>query len=240
MFYPCLRDYIKEDMTSQIEAISKIFEEIKTESGKIFRDYDATLLQELAYSYYYERGKRPLKVLYAVRCKYVDWEDQTIVEGFFTNLGKVVYARYGRNLETIYNAYFLTDYKPLDNYSMTQERTPNLNYDTTTKRDTNTHVETSSKTKIVPFNERASTLTGESEGDSVTSESKDKNQIETGTKETGKETLTRSGNIGVTTSMQMLTQEVDGRKLDFWKLVFDNVDKVLLRNYYPQDCFIDL
>lgn len=238
-FYPCLYDYMKED-ASKINEVSNLFSKIANESEVIFADYDNELIAELAYSYYYERAHRPLKVLYYHYANSVDWEDSTSIAAFFTHLGKVAYSRYGDNWEKIYNVYFIEQYKPLENYSMLQERTPELTYGTTTTRKQDTKVDTSGKTKIVPFNSSASVLTGESEGDSETTEEKTKNEIEASSSETGKETLTRSGNIGITSSQQMATQELELRKLDFVKRVFADIDRVLLRDFVPYDDYFPL
>ena len=239
-FYPCLYDYIKDDFAT-IAATQAIFDKIKELSSHIFADYDNELLSELAFSYYYERAHRPLKVLYYQYAQnVVDWEDTDSITNFFEHLGKVAYSRFGDNWEKIYNVYFIEQYKPLENYSMLQERTPDLAYGTTTNRKQDTKVDTSGKTKVVPFNSSSSVLTGESEGDSETTEEKTKNEIESSSTETGKETLTRAGNIGVTTSQQMLQSELDLRKLDFVKRIFADIDRVLLRDYVPYDDYFPL
>jgi hypothetical protein len=235
--YPCLYDYIKEDFTL-IACVQSIFDEIQTESqtasGHVFEDYDAELKSELAFSYYFERAKRPLKVLYFQYCKNaVDWADTDSIKSFFTHLGKVAYSRFGANWESIYKAYFLTAYKPLENYDMEQVRTPLLDTTNTTTRKQETKVETSGKTSVVPFNSTTPTLTGESEGDSTTTEDKTKNEVEGTITERGTDTLTRRGNIGVMSSQRLLTEELELRKLDFVKRVFEDIDKVLLRSYMP-------
>ena len=237
--FPCLKDYIKDE-ASLIDCVASIFSTIKTLSGTIFDDFDNELFAELAYQYYYERGKRPLKVLYYHYCEAVDWTDSDSVKGLFSHLGKVAYNRFGENWEKIFDAYFVKVYNPLENYDMEQKRTPDLDYDTKVNRDQKTHVDTSGKTKVVPFNATESTLTGETEGDAETTEEALYNEINTHTDETGSDTLTRHGNIGVTTSQQMLQSELDLRRLDFQKRIFEDLDRVLLRNYFPYSAFYDL
>lgn len=232
--YPCLKDYFKDDY-NLYQHFSAIFSQIATLSGDIWEDFDNELFSEMGMEYYLERHERPLKVLYwhYLENGAVDFEDSTSIVAFMTHIAKVAYNRFGHNWEAIYEAYFLTQYKPLENYDMEQKRTPDLDYETKTNRDQKTHVDTSGKTKVVPFNASTSTLTGESEGDSETTESKLYNEIIAHTDETGTDTLTRHGNIGVTTSQQMLQSELDLRKLDFQKIIFRDIDKILLRNYYP-------
>lgn len=52
-------------------------------------------------------------------------------------------------------------------------------------------------------------------------------------KETGTETLTRHGNIGVTTNQQMITSEVEMRnKYEFYQLLMQDVDSVICLEIY--------
>lgn len=234
--YPALIDYIKND-DALIDTVSKIFETIKATSTAIFQDYDAELIDELGQQYYFEKRDRPLKTLYAHKCKGVDWATASEAEALFAHVGKVAYSRYGDNWERVHSAYFSAEYNPLENYDMEQVRTPDLNTNTTAKRKQETTVNTSGSTSIVPFNETEPTLTGKTSGDSVTTEDNTKNEIETDTNETGTDTLTRHGNIGVTTSQQMLQSELDLRKLDFIKMIFKDIDRVMFRNYYGRGEF---
>lgn len=238
--YPCLRDYVNDDMTI-VGLFSTIFSQIKTASGVIFSSYDSELLSEMGYQYYFERSRFPLKVLYYRYCEnssFVDWSDSTSITAFMTRIAKVAYARFGSNWEKIYNAYFVKTYEPLENYDMEQKRSPLLDTTNTTDRKQDTKVETSGKTKIVPFNETTSTLTGESEGSSDTTELKADNVITSKVEERGSDTITRHGNIGVTTSQQMLQSELDLRKLDFQKIIFRDLDRILFRDYIPVEHFL--
>ena len=238
--YPCFYDYMKEDI-SKIGNVEHLFRKIKDLSGTIFNNYDNELFSELGFTYYFERYKRPLKVLYHQYAKNaVDWEDDDSIKAFFEHLGKVAYDRYGGNWERIYTAYFLTAYSPLENYDMTQVRTPNLTYDTDNDRKGKSTTTTGNTTKVVPFNSTTETETGAVDGSVTTEELLADNHSDQTTTETGTDTLTRHGNIGVTTSQQMLQSELDLRKLDFIKLVFEDIDKVLLRNFYPIDGFFPL
>lgn len=45
-------------------------------------------------------------------------------------------------------------------------------------------------------------------------------------------TLTRKGNIGVTTSQQMLQSEIELRKTDFYKIVYEDIDNILTLKIY--------
>ena len=233
--YPCLKDFVKDD-PAIIDCFATIFDTIRTASTVIFQSFDNELLTEMGYTFYFVKATLPLTTLYFFYCKNtVDWTDDLSIKAFFAHLAKVAYARFGANWEKIYAAYFTAQYNPLENYDMEQQRTPYLKYQTSTKRTQDTKTETSGKTKIVPFNATTSTLTGETEGDSETTEENTDNQIDSSSSETGNEKLTRHGNIGVTTSQQMLEAEINVRNLDFQKRIFTDIGKIFFRNFFPSD-----
>ena len=68
--------------------------------------------------------------------------------------------------------------------------------------------------------------------DVETSGAKLDNEITKSTTHTGTETLTRSGNIGVTTSQQMLESEFKVRQYDFYKMIYNDIDSVLCLSIY--------
>lgn len=230
IFYPSLSDYIKE---ANISLVEQIFKQIATLSDDIFDDYSSDMFEELGDTFYYDNYRKPLKVLYYHRFKTLDVTDTPTAVAFFKHIGEVAYTRFGANWEAIYKAYFLTTYKPLENYDMEQVRTPLLDTTNTTTRKQDTKVETGGTTSVVPFNSTTPTQTGASTGESETTEEKTKNEIEGKVEERGTDTLTRHGNIGVTTSQMMLQSELDLRKLDFQKLIFRDIEKILFRDYWP-------
>ena len=229
MFYPALLDYIKPENAS---LMADIFSEIASLSDDIFSDYDSEMIIDLGENFYFDNYKKPLKTIYFHRFHDLESNNQTISD-LLKHVAEVAYKRFGANWESIYNAYFATEYEPLENYSMTQTRTPLLDTTNTTTRKQNTQVVTSGDTSIVPYNSDTPTLTGTSNGESTTTEAKDANEIETQINERGTDTLTRHGNIGVTTSQQMLQSEIDLRRLDFQKLIFNDIEKIMFRDYWP-------
>lgn len=70
--------------------------------------------------------------------------------------------------------------------------------------------------------------------DNYTTTGTEKNNIDINktVKSTGIEKLTRSGNIGVTTSQQMIESEISLRKLDIIKMIYFDIDKVITIPYY--------
>lgn len=166
---------------------------------------------------------------------------------------KVIHNRFASKWKHIWDA-LNTAYNPLENYSMLEERTPDITkertLDTTDERTpdltkttngTGT-TSTDSQTGIFGFNSAESNPSGTIDGnqtDTIT----DRTETETGTDtstqsgtitdtESGKETIERSGNIGVTTSQQMLQSEFEVRKYDFYKEIYKDIDSILCLKIY--------
>lgn len=70
--------------------------------------------------------------------------------------------------------------------------------------------------------------------DNYTTTGTESNNVDTNRtiKATGTEKLTRSGNIGVTTSQQMIESEISLRKLDIINMIYQDIDKVITIPYY--------
>lgn len=145
-------------------------------------------------------------------------------------IAKMVINRYLDNWLKIYDAYFNTDYKPLENYSMIESE----NY--TGKDATNTDLQTTnngtSDNNAYGFNTTA--IDGVKYGKTINDNTQDLkgDKDNNFTDKTFDRELTRSGNIGVTTSQQMLESELNLRKYDFYQQVFKDVDKILCSYIY--------
>lgn len=152
-----------------------------------------------------------------------DSEKQSLIRYLFaTNgFGSIIYNRYSIKWKKIWDA-LNTAYNPLENYSMEEKRTPDL---TKTTNGTGT-TSTDSQTGIFGFNSASSNPSGTIDGnqtDTIT----DRTETETGT-----DTTERSGNIGVTTSQQMLQSEFEVRKYDFYKEIYKDIDSILCLKIY--------
>ena len=173
-----------------------------------------------------------------------DIQRATTLNAFWTYVTYIIYNRFGYKWKKIYDA-LTTDYKPLENYNMFQKRTPDITredtYDTTDERTPNltTSGEDSAKTDvgIYGFNSTSGNNSTDSNGESSSSQSvtgTDTN-TKTGTitnTESGTEELERSGNIGVTTSQQMLESELKLREYDFYKTIYKDIDSILCLGIY--------
>lgn len=154
-----------------------------------------------------------------------------------SQLALIIYNRFIANWIKRWEA-LQAEYNPLENYSMLE----NLTDDDTTI----THGKTTTRTGSVEMTPEAVTTvessvyaydssvpspdakTVSTPTGSNTTEYNDLTDTEGGTTETthGYE-KTRSGNIGVTTSQQMLESELEIRKYDYYLSVFEDIDKVL-------------
>ena len=118
-------------------------------------------------------------------------------------------------------------YDPLANYDMEEKTTPDLTETVKTK----SNVRTTGSNKVYGFNSSTAVPATESEADTVTQGADTANQ-QTKTN-TGTNTLTRKGNIGVTSSVQLLEQELDIREnRNFFDMVFRLLDKQLTCGAY--------
>lgn len=230
--YPCLEDYLPIDINKIETTFKELFKYLQNENGTIWFAWDDTDFEEMAVTYYFRSFRKPLKTEWPYYFENnVDFTDNASIIAFCQRVATMVEGRFGSNLAHVWEAYFNTFYSPLENYDLNETRTPNITHESVTSRNTDTNVSTSAS--VVPFND--TTATKVNEGDSDTTESYTKNYANTSMVETGNETLQRHGNIGVTSSQQMLQQELDLRKLDFQELAFDCIDKVLFRSYMPID-----
>ena len=121
------------------------------------------------------------------------------------------------------NALF-SDYNPIENYNMTESSSGGKNIKVNTDMNTEEH-ETNS-------------YSGFDSDDFKNTTKSDKSGSTTGTKakneqaETENRSLRRSGNIGVTTSQQMIESEIKLREHNLLDIIYDDIDSILFLDYY--------
>ena len=156
----------------------------------------------------------------------------------FTELGSII-----SNLSEIYNneyttkvSLLLTDYNPIENYNSSETETTTTENATTTGNENTTTTTTNSTTensgdttnKVSPYdsenfnNDNNTTTTNTTTGNATdtTTINDTGNMSSNGT---SSRTLTRKGNIGVTTTQQMIESEYELRAKN---LVFEFLEKV--------------
>lgn len=152
-----------------------------------------------------------------------------------SKLASLVYNRFGEKWKKIYDA-LMTEYNPLENYSMEEERTPDLSFEDTenVNTDVTSERETHASNSYKGFNADVPALLNKTDGDetNTTTGASANNETHKVSTHTGTETLTRAGNIGVTTSQQMLESEFKVRQYDFYKMMYNDIDGVLCLSIY--------
>lgn len=153
-------------------------------------------------------------------------------------LTDVIFVKYGLKWNKLYDT-LVAEYNPIDNYNMVEVDTPNYENKIEGKQNSQIAISgTNGKTnKLYGFNSTEAIPVSTEEGSiaQTTSGRQDLNYQESTETRKGSKTLTRRGNIGVTTTQQMLESE---RRLWFWSLVeqaFEDVDEVLTSNYYIEE-----
>ena len=201
--------------------ITGIFHQLAT--NKTFDFISNENQEELDVDYYLSHsGNKFISNLYNNILEHYPNEDPLI------KLSKIIENRYKEKWIRIYNA-MVEKYKPLENYSMLEVETPNLEDHRVTKLDQDLINESDlndygfNSNNPVPVSHNVNKITG----------SGDKNKTDETINRTGTRTLTRSGNIGVTTSQQMLESEIKLRALyNMIEIIFNDVDKVLCLSIY--------
>lgn len=142
-----------------------------------------------------------------------------------------LYQRFGDKWTRLWEALQL-EYNVIENYSMTESES--RQDDTSRNRSINTDlaVEGTGENAADGFGFNSSTPVPQAETKGITSQrttgSADSNTEDETVGSTGSRELTRSGNIGVTTSQQMIASEFELRiKNDFYRLVYEDTDSVL-------------
>lgn len=204
----------------QIEGLSaddSLFTAIQT-AGSCFPDVTTAELQTLAEEYYVHSAKKRISPLFR------KWVNEAVdLTALINKVAGALVTRCGSNWKNIFVAYFKTTYKPLENYDMEEVETPYLIDQTDIS--TATKLTNTQENEVYGFNSETGV------DDSKTTITTEGNPLENTTKSktshTGNKKLTRHGNIGVTTSQQMLESELALRKLDFWEMVFKDIDRIL-------------
>ena len=158
-------------------------------------------------------------------------DDVIEISSIISNLSKVYENEYTAKVKVL-----LTDYNPIENYNSTETETTTSENATTTGNENTTTTTTNSTTensgvttnKVSPYdsenfsndNNTNSTNTSNVNGTDTTSITDTGNISSNGTTS---RTLTRKGNIGVTTTQQMIESEYELRAKN---LVFEFLEKV--------------
>lgn len=132
--------------------------------------------------------------------KLYDFDDTT----YLSKIADIFILRFADNLKRIYDA-LNVNYQPLNNYDMVEDE------------NVGSEIKTDLNNNYFGFN-----------GTSDDGEKVNKNSSTTsGDYEKNKRKLTRSGNIGVTSSQDLLNAELETRKYNFYKYVYKCIDSIM-------------
>lgn len=139
-----------------------------------------------------------------------------------------IIQKFADKWDRLYSA-ITTDYRPLENYDMEQTETPDI-----TKTETRNSSVTTSVTNditdgdVYGFNSSSPVPQTKTTRNGSTTVSGDSDDNVTTNTESGTRGLTRHGNIGVTTSQQMLQSEIDLRNnFNFTNQLFEDLDSIM-------------
>lgn len=143
-------------------------------------------------------------------------DDHEITSVEKTRLQAIIKQKFLRSWQRVYSA-LLIDYEPLENYDMTETTTPGATKTIKVKNDQK------AEGSVYAFNSANPVKVSVNEG---TGEANNNYSEES---YTGFDKLERSGNIGVTTSAQMLAGELEVRRNTFLEIVYRDTDTILTR-----------
>jgi hypothetical protein len=159
-------------------------------------------------------------------------------------IAQAIYTIYIKNWNALYKTLSL-EYNPIENYSMTETENVQDTHKGTIEsngNNTNTYTETTlvnntSNNQLWGFNSTDSVNSDKQTGDTTrdvesTMDSTHKNTDRETKDITSDRTLKRSGNIGVTTSQQMIESERQLWLWNFFESVFSDIDKILVLKIY--------
>lgn len=171
-------------------------------------------------------------------------ENNVVSEENKITIAQAIYAMYIKNWNALYKTLSL-EYNPIENYSMTETENVQDTHrgtlesdgsDTSTNTE-NTIVNDTSNNQLWGFNSTDSVNSDKQIGDTTKNIDGSINfthkNTDTESKDiTSDRTLKRSGNIGVTTSQQMIESERQLWLWNFFESVFSDIDKILVLKIY--------
>lgn len=158
-------------------------------------------------------------------------DNSAMPDSGYSLLAGVIWAHFGKPWTKMYEA-LIEEYDPLKNYDMTEHEDNEIIDDALTNvsgSNTNNRTTVNSSHNVYGYNSSSATP---SESDSVSTGVDTDIDTDYDNTRTIDRTLTRSGNIGVTTSQQMLESELNLRAYRFFERVYKDVDSILTLPIY--------
>ena len=202
------------DISTLSGGIFQSIRSLDTGTPPIFDWLDDTLAVKLDKLYYLQRSATKRISGYFERMR--KFEDDGIVASAIDSIADVLIVKFADKWNRLYKVFVTENYKPLENYNMKEKETPNI----TRTKNVNSKLKTTNS--VNGFNSSTPVQQSESETSGAKLDNEE-TESETGTRD-----LERSGNIGVTTSQQMLQSEIDLRNgYNFFDGIMSDVDSIL-------------
>lgn len=163
--------------------------------------------------------------------KHLLGNDATMGSAGYNTLAGIIWAYYGEAWTRKYNA-LTAEYDPLKNYDMVESENEHIVDDATTGvtgSSANNSTTVNSTHNVYGYNSSTATP---SESDSATTSQNTDMTTDYDNDRTISRGLKRSGNIGVTTSQQMLQSELELRAYRFFEEVYKDVDRIVALPIY--------
>lgn len=205
-----------------MEAIPEgIFRKIENLSGVTIPWSEDNALLDIDFIYRWS-GYKSISPL----IKHLMGNNSTMDSTGYTQLAGIIWAYFGDAWTRKYEA-LTSEYNPLNNYDMTESEGESIVDDATTGvtgSAANNSTTVNSSHNVYGYNSSTATP---SESDSATTSQNTDMTTDYDNERTITRNLTRSGNIGVTTSQQMLQSELELRAYRFFEEVYKDVDRIV-------------
>lgn len=188
-----------------------IFNYINTNKGTKLSWLTSDTIGPLNDEYYLlHSGDKELSILYNRLIDIVSTNTLAL-----TRISKIIINKYADSWDRLYSALF-ADYNPIENYSMIEHENVGTNLSNINTQNNNVYGFNTTDTDGEPLGKTSGTITTTGDFDDNVRE------------------LTRSGNIGVTTSQQMIQSEIELRNNinNFYNIIFNDIDTILCNNLY--------
>ena len=190
-----------------IESGIGIIQTIQQNYSSTFEWLDSTNAEILDMDYYLNHSGE--KYISPITAKLYEHDNNT----YLTKLASLIVLKYSDKWNKLYKAFFEDEYNPIENYSMVEEENANTSI-------TNS---TTGKNNIYGFNTTAE--------EGVPQDNSSVESTTSGDFDDNHRKLTRSGNIGVTTSQQMLQSEIELRQWNFYNMIMNDIDDVMCLSF---------
>lgn len=163
-------------------------------------------------------------------------DDGALSSENITKIAEVIFTVYGNSWVKLWNTLTL-EYDPIQNYSMTEteSRTGSSSGTDTIQDNANDTQSTiaSNTNGVYAFNSSSPSNADVQNGNGTVTDTRTSNTTSTNSDtHSDTRTMTRSGNIGVTTSQQMIASERELWNWFFYDVVFKNIDAIMTLSIY--------